>query len=91
MANSAQYHSISPEVYNQLKQQLSGLGITLEGNSGKVSKQGVSAEYNYDPNSGKLDISNVKVGFPASMMFSEDKIIAQINEAVQRSGGQVQA
>ncbi len=89
MANSATYNGISPELYNDLRGKLSAAGIELEGNNGRVSKQGVTADYAYDETSQCLQINNVAVSFPASMMFSPDKIIQKINEAVRGSGGQV--
>ena len=91
MANNAQYSGITPEIYNTLKSQLSSLGISLQGNEGRISEKGVSAEYAYSPESQTLTINNVKVGFPASMMFNSDKIIQKISETVQGSGGQQMA
>ncbi|MFC5270194.1 hypothetical protein [Adhaeribacter terreus] len=88
MANSAQYSGISPDVYNALKSKLAGFGINLEGNTGKVSEKGVSAEYNFDEANKTLVINNVNVSFPASMMFSPDKILGMISEAVTKAGGQ---
>ncbi|MDQ3290746.1 MAG: hypothetical protein M3Q05_05585 [Bacteroidota bacterium] len=87
MANSAQFSGINESVYNNLRQKLSGFGIDLEGTSGKISKQGVSAQYAFDPASQTLDINNVNVSFPASMMYSPEKIIGLISEAVQGAGG----
>lgn len=87
MANSAQYTGISPEVYSALKSKLSGFGINLEGNNGKVSEKGVSAEYNFDEANQTLAINNVNVSFPASMMFSTDKVLGMITEAVTNAGG----
>jgi len=87
MANSAQYSGISAQVYNNLKSKLAGFGINLAGNSGQLSEKGVSAEYNYDEAAQTLVVNNVKVGFPASMMFSSDKIIQKITEEVQNVGG----
>ena len=87
MANSAQYTGISPEVYSALKSKLSGFGINLQGNNGKVSEKGVSAEYNFDEANQTLAINNVNVSFPASMMFSTDKVLGMITEAVTNAGG----
>ena len=87
MANSAQYTGIDESVYNNLKQKLSGFGIDLQGNAGQVSKQGVSAQYAFDAATRTLNINNVNVSFPASMMYSSDKILGMITEAVQGAGG----
>ncbi|HSI90945.1 MAG TPA: hypothetical protein VK927_07490 [Adhaeribacter sp.] len=88
MANSANYSGITPEVYTELKSKLSGLGINLEGNTGKVSEKGVSAEYNFDEVNRTLAINNVNVSFPASMMFSPEKVLGMISETITKAGGQ---
>lgn len=89
MANSAHYQGVTSSVYNDLKSKLANVGIELQGDSGKISQKGVSADYNYDNASQTLQIANVKVGFPASMMYNSDKIIQQINKAVEDAGGRV--
>lgn len=87
MAN-AKYAGISPQIFNDLKSKLSAFGINMSGNSGRISEKGVSAEYQYDEASQTLAVNNVKVGFPASMMYSSDKILGKITEEVQKAGGQ---
>ena len=89
MANSAQYTGVSPQVYNDLKSKLAGVGINLAGNNGRISEKGVSAEYAYDEATQTLAVRNVSVGFPASMMYSSDKIISTISQEVQKAGGQL--
>ncbi|CAN5841582.1 hypothetical protein BH24BAC1_BH24BAC1_08960 [soil metagenome] len=89
MANSAHYQGVTDNVYNDLKSKLANLGIDLQGKSGRISQKGVSADYNYDDASQTLQISNVKVGFPASMMYNSEKIVQQISRAVQDAGGRV--
>ena len=88
MSNSAQYKGITSEVYNKLRDQLSIVGIDMEGTSGKISEKGISAQYDYDPEANILNISNLKVGFPASMMYNADTIMEKITETVEGSGGQ---
>jgi hypothetical protein len=87
MAN-AKYAGISPQIFNDLKSKLSAYGINMSGSSGRISEKGVSAEYQYDEASQTLAVNNVKVGFPASMMYSSDKILGKITEEVQKAGGQ---
>ncbi len=89
MATSAQYTEVNEDVFNNLKRKMSELGIQLQGHSGQISEKGVNADYSFDPNSRTLAISNVKVGFPASMMFNSDKIIQKISEAVEGAGGRL--
>ena len=86
---SAQYTNVDVTVFNNLKSKLSGMGINLQGNSGRISEKGVTADYSYDPENNTLAISNVKVGFPASMMYNSDKIIQQISSAVESTGGRL--
>ncbi|CAN5315676.1 hypothetical protein BH23BAC1_BH23BAC1_50530 [soil metagenome] len=88
MSNSAQYKGITSEVYNKLRDQLSIVGIDMEGNSGIISEKGISANYNYEPETNTLAISKLKVGFPASMMYNADTIMEKITETVEGSGGQ---
>jgi hypothetical protein len=85
---SAKYAGISPQVFNELKSKLSAYGINMSGNSGRISEKGVSAEYQYDEANQTLAVNNVNVGFPASMMYSPDKILGKISEEVQKVGGQ---
>lgn len=89
MAASAQYTNVTDAVFQNLKSKLAGFGIKLEGTSGRIAEKGVNADYSYSPETQTLAISNVKVGFPASMMFNESKIIQQISEAVESAGGRM--
>ena len=82
---SAKYAGISPAIFNDLKSKLSAYGINM---SGRISEKGVSAEYQYDEASQTLAVNNVNVGFPASMMYSADKILGKISEEVNNAGGQ---
>ncbi len=88
MANSAHYTNISSAVYSCLKTKLEKVGIHIEGDSGHVAKSGVSLDYNYNSGAKTLDITNVKVGFPASWAgYTPDKVIAAVTDAVKGCGG----
>ncbi|MDX5348027.1 MAG: hypothetical protein LPJ89_03255 [Hymenobacteraceae bacterium] len=88
MAN-AHYTNITPEVFENLKHTLAQNGLELEGNSGQVSKLGVTADYNYNPQAHTLDIQNVKTGFMAKAAgFSPEKVLAKITDGVRSAGGQ---
>ena len=89
MAAAAQYTNVDENVFSNLKSKLSDLGINLQGNSGRISEKGVNADYSFDPETKTLAISNLKVGFPASMMFNSEKIIQKISETVESSGGRL--
>ncbi len=88
MANSAHYINISPAVYNCLTTKLAKAGIHIHGDSGHVAKSGVSLDYDYNSKAETLNITNVKVGFPASWAgYNPDKVITAITNAVHDCGG----
>jgi hypothetical protein len=89
MANSAHYKGVTGEAYNALRSKLAGMGISIDDNAGRISQKGVSADYNYDPNEQTLDLTNIKVGFPASMIINSEKIIQQVSETIQGNGGEL--
>jgi len=88
MANNAQYSGITPEIFDKLRNQLSKVGIDMEGNAGQIAEKGISANYAYSPESNSLSINDVKVGFPANMMYNSETILEKISETVESSGGQ---
>ncbi len=87
MAKSAQYVGVTPQVYNQLKDQLKAVGLSLEGNSGNIKEKGVSAKYNYDPEQEALEINDLSVGFPASMMLNSDSLVQRMTQMIEQYGG----
>ena len=88
MANSAHYSGVKPEVYNQLREKLQSMGLHLDGNNGRIKEKGVSASYNYNPEAESLEIDDVSVGFPASMMLNADSLIERMNQMIIQHGGQ---
>ncbi|WP_187263626.1 hypothetical protein [Pontibacter beigongshangensis] len=88
MAKSAHYSGVKPEVYNQLREKLQTMGLRLEGNNGRINEKGVSARYNYNPEAESLDIEDVSVGFPASMMLNADSLMERMNQMIVQYGGQ---
>ncbi|TXK47548.1 hypothetical protein FVR03_09145 [Pontibacter qinzhouensis] len=88
MAKNAHYSGVRPEVYNQLRDKLQTMGLHLEGNSGNIKEKGVSASYLYNPEAESLEINDVSVGFPASMMLNADSLIERMNQMIVQYGGQ---
>jgi hypothetical protein len=83
--NSKTFSNIDETTYQKIQAKLSEMGLQLSGNSGSVSKMGVSASYKYDSAAKTLDISNVEVGFPASFAgYTADKILAQVQDALDK-------
>ena len=67
-----------------LKAKLQSQGITLEGNEGYLSKNGISLDYQFSSTSKTLEISNLEVGFPASLAgMNTEKVMGILEMTVQ--------
>ena len=87
MARRLLYEGLKPEAFDQLKSRLQGLGLNLQHNSGSFKEKGVSGRYSYSPESGELELDDLDVGFPASMMLNLDSLERRMTEAVVQHGG----
>ncbi|AKD04998.1 hypothetical protein POKO110462_18780 [Pontibacter korlensis] len=87
MAKNLQYEGIKPEAFDQLKSKLQTYGITLSSNNGSFSEKGVSGKYDYNPEAQVLRLDDLQVGFPASMMVSENTLQARMDELMVQHGG----
>lgn len=77
------FNNINDQVFACLKTKLNGQGINLEGNSGYLSKNGISLDYAYTAAEGTLTISNLEVGFPASMIgMNSGKVLDILEKAI---------
>lgn len=82
------FENINDGAFACLKTKLSGQGINLEGNAGYLSKNGISLDYAYDSAAATLTISNLEVGFPASMIgMNSDKVLEILNKAITECRG----
>ena len=78
-----QFDQVTEAVFNCLKTKLQGQGIHLEGDSGYLSKNGISLDYAFDAGAGTLSIANLEVGFPASMIgMNTDKVMGILDKAI---------
>jgi hypothetical protein len=87
MSRQVHFTSVSPEAFNQLRDKLKQLGLTLQGNEGNISEKGVNAKYNYNPEQQSLQINDLNVGFPASMMVNTDSLVQRMTQMVEEFGG----
>lgn len=87
MSRQVHFTSVSPEAFNQLRDKLKQLGLTLQGNEGNISEKGVKAKYNYNPEQQSLQINDLDVGFPASMMVNTDSLVQRMTQMVEEFGG----
>lgn len=89
MAREVHFTSVSPEAFDQLKEKLKQLGLALQGNEGSLNEKGVKARYNYNPEQQSLDINDLSVGFPASMMVNENSLVQRMAQMVEEYGGRM--
>lgn len=89
MAREVHFTSVSPEAFDQLKEKLKQLGLALQGNEGNLNEKGVKASYNYNPEQQRLDINDLSVGFPASMMVNENSLVQRMAQMVEEYGGRM--
>ncbi len=87
MSKQAHFTSVNPQAFEQLKGKLQQLGLSLQGNSGNISEKGVKAKYNYNPDEQTLQIDDLSVGFPASMMVNADSLVQRMKQMVEEFGG----
>jgi hypothetical protein len=87
MARQVHFTSVSPDAFNQLKDKLRQLGLTLQGNDGNIDEKGVKAKYNYNEAEQSLVINDLSVGFPASMMVNENSLVQRMTQMVEEYGG----
>lgn len=90
MARSISYEGLKPEAFDQLKNKLQSLGLNLQHNSGSFKEKGVSGNFNYNPESERLELNDLSVGFPASMMLNIDSLERRLTETVVQHGGRPQ-
>ncbi|MFT6053690.1 MAG: hypothetical protein ACJAS3_002213 [Roseivirga sp.] len=82
------FEQVSSATFECLKSKLKSQGISLEGNSGYLSKNGISLDFNYSEADQALTIANLEVGFPASMIgMNKDKILAILGKAIDECKG----
>lgn len=83
-----QFNDINAAAFACLKTKLQGQGIALEGNAGYLSKNGISLDYAYDTAAGTLTISNLEVGFPATMIgMNDEKVLGILDKAISDCRG----
>lgn len=90
MARRLLYEGLKPEAFDQLKSKLQSMGLNLQHNSGSFKEKGVSGRYTYNPENEMLELDDLNIGFPASMMLNLDSLEQRMTEAVVQHGGRPQ-
>ncbi|GAA4430737.1 hypothetical protein GCM10023188_17660 [Pontibacter saemangeumensis] len=90
MARRLLYEGLKPEAFEQLKNKLQTLGLNLQHNSGSFKEKGVSGSYSYNPENEMLELDDLNISFPASMLLNMDSLERRMTEAVVQHGGRPQ-
>ena len=78
-----QFNQVSQAAFDCLKGKLSSQGITLEGTSGYLSKNGISLDFAFNVDSQSLSIQNLEVGFPASLAgMNNEKVMGILEKTI---------
>lgn len=82
------FDQVNPAAFECLRAKLKSQGIELQGISGYLSKNGISLDFEYSEAEESLTISNLEVGFPASMIgMNKDKVLGILEKAISECGG----
>lgn len=77
------FDNISAATFKCLGEKLKTQGLAFDGNSGYLSKNGISTDYSFDESTQTFTVSNLEVGFPASMVgMNVDKVIDILQKAI---------
>jgi hypothetical protein len=77
------FNQVSQATFDCLKTKLSGQGITLEGSSGYLSKNGISLDFVFDKENQSMSIENLEVGFPASLAgMNAEKVMSILEKTI---------
>ncbi len=79
------FKNVSSEAYDQLKGEMSRIGVEIEGDNGTISAKGVEGSYNRNAEANTLEITIDKTPFILSKNFVGKKI----KEVVTKAGGEV--
>lgn len=90
MAKRLCYEGLKPEAFEQMKNKLQSLGLNLRENSGAFKEKGISGRYDYNPEREFLELHDLDIGFPASMMLNLDSLEQRMTETVVQYGGRPQ-
>ena len=77
------FENITAAAFSCLKKKIATQGITMEGEAGYLSKNGISLDFDYSSGAQTLSIKNLEVGFPASLAgMNTDKVMGILEKTV---------
>ncbi len=78
------FDNVSASTFECLGAKLQAQGLSFDGTSGYLSKNGISTDYHFDEATQTLAITNLEVGFPASMVgMSTEKVMGILEKAIE--------
>ncbi len=78
------FDNVSASTFECLGSKLKAQGLAFEGTSGYLSKNGISTDYRFDEASQTLSITNLEVGFPASLVgMNTEKVMGILEKAIE--------
>jgi hypothetical protein len=82
------FDQVNSATFECLRTKLQTQGISLKGNSGYLSKNGISLDFDFSEANQTLTIANLEVGFPASMVgMNKDKVLGILEKAINECKG----
>ncbi|OEJ99706.1 hypothetical protein [Roseivirga misakiensis] len=77
------FDNVSASTFQCLGGKLQEQGLSFEGTSGYLSKNGISTDYHFDESNQTLSITNLEVGFPASLVgMNTEKVMGILEKAI---------
>ncbi|MFY0591193.1 hypothetical protein [Roseivirga sp.] len=77
------FNNVSANTFQCLGSKLKEQGLAFDGTSGYLSKNGISTDYHFDEAQQTLSISNLEVGFPASLVgMNAEKVMGILQKAI---------
>ncbi|MFT7149400.1 MAG: hypothetical protein ACI82Q_001259 [Nonlabens sp.] len=78
------FDNVSASTFQCLGSKLKDQGLSFEGTSGYLSKNGISTDYLFDEAAQSLSITNLEVGFPASLVgMNAEKVMGILKKAIE--------
>lgn len=82
------FENITAAAFSCLKQKIATQGISMEGEVGYLSKNGISLDFDYSSGTQKLSINNLEVGFPASLAgMNTEKVLGILEKTIEECKG----
>lgn len=79
------YKNVTPEVYAGLKEEMNKIGVSIEGDKGRIATKGIKGSFDRNVAQDTLEIVIDKT----PMLMPRSLVANQITNAIERLGGAV--